>query len=104
MGDPVPIIPPEIDPNKWYRVSVDCFWEAVPFYSCSSPWIDYRRCCQDGAYIIWWFGVPLECEELPSEGYAMCPCEDPPLCHDGAQRVKHIWGPYDGYQDCVDDL
>lgn len=94
MGTPVPTVPPPIDPDEWYGVHVDVYWNVHGFDGCTDDYDHSDTCCVSGVALTAWYFWDKECGIVE-------------LCRfagQSAQRLLHVHGPYSSKVSCEAEL
>lgn len=91
MGITIPDDFPELDPTKWYKVTVQAYQGGGPPYDCTMDFLDNFSDCKTGFAIQNWIDLTPECfagnELVVVTGFS-------------AQRLKNIEGPFDTEAAC----
>lgn len=95
MGTTIPDEFPEIDDTKTYKVTVDAFQDAGPETDCNQNFVAQVTCCKAGNLLNNFIDNDFAC----TAGVELCV-----VSGFTAQRIKAIVGPYDTWQECIDDL
>lgn len=91
MGDDTPTEPPEIDPLKWYCVTVNAYQGGGPPFDCTMDFFHNPSCCVSGAFLKGWIDLGLECEQ----GWELCV-----QTGFSAQLLVNVSNPFDTRNEC----
>lgn len=92
MGTPVPDEWPGLEDDKWYKTTVDSFYDDEFRDECLGEYIGRFTCCVKGIDINGWYFAEFECTTYVGL------CGFPALPE---QRCVCITGPYDSEGDCL---
>ncbi|MBA7666909.1 hypothetical protein ES703_74992 [subsurface metagenome] len=93
MGTPVPPAPPDIEDAKWYRVTVNKYFQPGGAGDCSDNFIGRESCCERGDFIKAWYAGGGECRHFH------------PLCGLAfALHLVYLGGPWDTRLECREHL
>jgi len=95
MGHESPTEPPELEDNKWYKISSNGYWDGTAKTGCDQILLGNNTVCLPGWWIKDWFVVFGECENI--WGSILC-------WTDIAEKVTSIEGPYNNEAACLLDL
>jgi len=94
MGNDIPPDLPPLEPDKWYCVNIDAYQGGGPPYNCSMNFVVNFNCVQDGEWIQDYIDMGGECVG----GWELCA-----FTGYSAQKIGSWTGPYDTYEDAIED-
>lgn len=90
MGTPVPIVWPDIDDGKWYKTTIDKFFDLTPKTGCAQLYTGREHCCTRGDILNDWISTGQECRIA----HGLCGVVD-------ACRLICVIGEWDSQAECI---